>query len=96
MWFKRFKSRIFYVKDTVHSGRIVTDKISAIFDKVEQDRLISSYEIAEELDVDHKTVLRDLRKTGYKENLTFGYQIYFHINNNRNIFWLKNIYLYYS
>ena len=48
---------------------LVTDKISAIFEKVEQDRHISSYNIAEELKVDHKTVLRHLRKSGYKKKL---------------------------
>ena len=60
--------RVVSVKDEVRSGRLVTDKISAIFEKVE-------YDIAEELDVDHKTVLRHLRKSGYKKNLTFGYHI---------------------
>ena len=45
------------------------DKISAIFEKVEHDRHISSYDIAEELDVDHKTVLRHLRKSRYKKTL---------------------------
>ena len=57
MWFKRFKSGNFSVNDKVSSGRPVTDKISAILEKVDQDRLISSYDIAEELDVNHKTVL---------------------------------------
>ena len=33
---------------------------------MEQDRHISSYDIAEELDVDHKTVLPHLRKSEYK------------------------------
>ena len=56
------------MKDEVRSGRSsVTDKISSIFEKVDQDRYISSYDIAEELDVDHKTVLRDLQKSGYKK-----------------------------
>ena len=48
------------MKDEVCSGRPVTDKISAIFEKVEQDRHISSNDIAEDLDVDHKTDLRHL------------------------------------
>ena len=65
----------FCVKDEVRSGRPVTDKISAMFEKVEQDRHISSCDISEELDVDSETVLRHLRKSGYKKNLTFGYRM---------------------
>ena len=58
MWFKRLKSGNFCVKDEVRSGRPVTDKIREDhFEKVEQVRHISSYDIAEKLDVDHKTVL---------------------------------------
>ena len=36
---------------------------------MEQDRHISSYDIAKELEVDNKTVLRHLRKSGYKKKL---------------------------
>ena len=43
----------------------VTDKISAIFEKIGQDRHISIH-IAEELDVYHKTVSRQLRKSGIR------------------------------
>ena len=57
------------MKDEVRSGRPVTDKISAIFEKVEQYRHISSYDIAKELDVNHKIVLRYLQKSGYKKKL---------------------------
>ena len=35
MWFKRFKAGNFSVKDEVRSGRPVTDKISAILEKVD-------------------------------------------------------------
>ena len=66
MWFKRLKSGNFSVKDEVRSRRPVTDKI---FEKKQQDRHVSSEEITEELDVDHKTVLRRLRKSGYKKEL---------------------------
>ena len=59
-----------FALDTTVS-QTVTDKISAIFEKEEQDRYISSYDIAEELDVDHKTVLRHLRKSGYKKKLNY-------------------------
>ena len=57
------------MKDEVRSRRPVTDKISVIFKKVERDRHNSSYDIAEELDVDHKTVIHHLRKSGYKKKL---------------------------
>ena len=57
-------------KKKVRSGRPVTDKISAIFKKVEQDRYITSYNIAEELDVDHKTIMRHLRKSMKEQEKT--------------------------
>ena len=41
--------------------------MDAIFEKVEQD--ISSYDVAEELGIDHKTVLAHLKKTGYTKKL---------------------------
>ena len=47
----------------------MTDKISAIFEKVEQDRHISGNDIAKELNVNHKTVLHHLRKSGPKKKL---------------------------
>ena len=62
MWFKRFNSGNFMWKMRFALDG-VTDKISAIFEKVEQERHISSYDVAEELDVGHKIVLRPLRKS---------------------------------
>ncbi|KAJ0179306.1 hypothetical protein K1T71_005018 [Dendrolimus kikuchii] len=56
IWFKRFQSGNFDIKDARRSGRPVTDKIDAIFKRVEQDRHISSYDVAGELGIDHKTV----------------------------------------
>ena len=50
--------------------RFALDALSQIksdFQKVEQDRYISSYDIAEGLDVDHKTVLCHLRNSEYKK-----------------------------
>ncbi|KAL0867695.1 hypothetical protein ABMA27_008430 [Loxostege sticticalis] len=44
------------VKDARCSGRPSTDKIDAIFEKVEQNWHISSYDVAEELGIDHKTL----------------------------------------
>ncbi|KAJ0176522.1 hypothetical protein K1T71_007701 [Dendrolimus kikuchii] len=57
IWFKRFQSENFDIKDARRSGHPVTDKIDAIFEKVEQDRHISSYDVAGELGIDQKTVL---------------------------------------
>ncbi|KAJ0175683.1 hypothetical protein K1T71_008842 [Dendrolimus kikuchii] len=68
-WFKRFQSGNFDTKDARRSGRPVTDKIDAVFEKVEQDRHISSYDVAGELGIDHKTVLAHLEKAGYTKKL---------------------------
>ncbi|KAL0880854.1 hypothetical protein ABMA27_002037 [Loxostege sticticalis] len=64
-----FMDLVQYVKDASRSGRPITDKIDAIFEKVEQDQHISSYDVAEELGIDHKTVLAHLKKTGYTKKL---------------------------
>ncbi|KAJ0176860.1 hypothetical protein K1T71_008039 [Dendrolimus kikuchii] len=69
IWFKRFQSGNFDIKDARRSGRPVTYKIDAIFGKVEQDRHISSYDLAGELGIDHKTVLAHLKKAGYTKKL---------------------------
>lgn len=69
VWFKRFQAGNFDIKDASRSGRPVTDKIDAIFEKVEQDRHISSYDVAEELAIDHRTVLTHLNKVGYTKKL---------------------------
>ncbi|GBP48734.1 Histone-lysine N-methyltransferase SETMAR [Eumeta japonica] len=61
--FKHFQSSNFDVQDEPRSDRPVTDKVVAILEKVEQDRHISSYDIAEQLGIDHKTVLNHLTKT---------------------------------
>ena len=73
IWFKRFQSGNYDVKDARRSGRPITDKMDAIFEKVEQDRHISSYDVAEELGIDHKTVLAHLKKLGTQKSSIFGY-----------------------
>ncbi|KAJ0176514.1 hypothetical protein K1T71_007693 [Dendrolimus kikuchii] len=72
IWFKRFQSGNFDIKDTRRSDRPVTDKIDAIFEKVEQDRHISNYDVAGELGIDYKTVLMHLKKLGTQKSLIFG------------------------
>ncbi|GBP36163.1 Histone-lysine N-methyltransferase SETMAR [Eumeta japonica] len=51
------------------TGRPVTDKGDANLEKVEQNRHISSYAIAEKLGIDQKTVLTRLQKAGYTKKL---------------------------
>ncbi|GBP27942.1 Histone-lysine N-methyltransferase SETMAR [Eumeta japonica] len=67
--FKRFQSGHFDVKDELLSGRRLTDKVDTILDKVEQDRYISFHKLVEELGLQHKTVLTDLKKSGYIKQL---------------------------
>lgn len=55
-WFKRFQTGNFDIKDAPHSVRPVTDKIDAIFKTVGRDRHISSYDVAEDLEIDYKIV----------------------------------------
>ncbi|GBP68679.1 Histone-lysine N-methyltransferase SETMAR [Eumeta japonica] len=66
---KRSQSGNFDVKDEPRSGRPVTDKVDVILKKVKQDRHISSCYVAEELGIDHKTVLTQLKKAGYIKKL---------------------------
>ncbi|GFT05791.1 histone-lysine N-methyltransferase SETMAR [Trichonephila clavipes] len=64
-WFRRFRSGIFYVKDAPRTGKTVVDKITEIIEV----RHVSSRSIAQELKIDHKTVLSHLRKVGFKKKL---------------------------
>jgi len=66
-WFKRFYSGNFDVKGAHRSGRLITGKVDKIMEKVKQDWHISSHDIGKELNIDYKTVLNHLEKTGYKK-----------------------------
>ncbi|GBP19356.1 hypothetical protein EVAR_12397_1 [Eumeta japonica] len=44
----------FDVEDDPRSGRPVADKVDAILEKIKKNGHISSYDIAEELGIDHK------------------------------------------
>ncbi len=68
-WFARFRSGNFDVKDAPRSGRPITEKVDEILEMIEQDRHISTYDIAKELNIDQKTVLNHLHKAGYKKKL---------------------------
>ena len=68
-WFARFRSGNFDVKDEPRPGRPIVEKVDEIRYKIEVDRHISSRDIATELNIDHKTVLNHLHKTGYQKKL---------------------------
>ncbi|GFU45228.1 putative DD34D transposase [Trichonephila clavipes] len=51
------------------AGRPVIENVDKITEIIEVDRHVSSPSIAQELKIDHKTVLSHLRKVGLKKNL---------------------------
>lgn len=68
-WFRRFRSGIFDVKDAPRTGRPVVENVDKITEIIEVDRHVSSRSIAQELKIDHKTVLNHLHKAGFKKKL---------------------------
>ena len=68
-WFARFRSRNFDVKDEPRPGRPIVEKVDEILRNIEVNRHISSRDITTELNIDHKTVLKHLHKTGYQKKL---------------------------
>lgn len=68
-WFARFRSGDLNVKDAPRSGRPIVENVDEIFKKIEEDRHISTRDIAEELNIDQKTVWNHLRRAGYEKKL---------------------------
>ncbi|GFX70455.1 histone-lysine N-methyltransferase SETMAR [Trichonephila clavipes] len=68
-WFRRFRSGIFDVKDAPRIGRPVVENVDKITEIIEVDWNFSSRSIAQELKIDHKTVINHLRKVGFKKKL---------------------------
>ncbi|GFU79540.1 histone-lysine N-methyltransferase SETMAR [Trichonephila clavipes] len=68
-WFRRFRSGIFDVKDAPRKSRSIVENVDKITEIIEVDRHVSSRSIAQELKVDHKTVLNHLRKVELKKKL---------------------------
>ncbi|GBP03161.1 hypothetical protein EVAR_2613_1 [Eumeta japonica] len=60
-----FSSSNFDIKDKPRSGRLEADKTDIILEKLDKGRHIRSYNIAEELGIDHKIVLTHLKKARY-------------------------------
>ncbi|GFV94645.1 histone-lysine N-methyltransferase SETMAR [Trichonephila clavipes] len=68
-WFRRYRSGIFDVKDAPRTGRRVVENVDKITEIIEVDRHVSSPSIAQDLKIDHKTVLSHLRKVEFKKKL---------------------------
>jgi len=51
-WFRRFRGGNFNVKDALLSGRLIMENVDEIFQKIEGNRHVSSYNIAKELNID--------------------------------------------
>ncbi|GFV67411.1 histone-lysine N-methyltransferase SETMAR [Trichonephila clavipes] len=69
IWFRRFRAGIFYVKDAPLTGRTVVENVDKITEVIEVDRHVNSRSIAQELKIEHKTVLSHLHKVGFKKKL---------------------------
>ena len=64
-----FRFGNFDVKDALRFGRSITKKSKNILEKIEQDRHISSHDVAYELNIHHQTVLNNSQKAGFKKKL---------------------------
>ncbi|GFU41456.1 histone-lysine N-methyltransferase SETMAR [Trichonephila clavipes] len=71
-WFRRFRSGIFDVKGAPHTGMPVIENGDKTIEIIEVDRHVRSYSIAQELKIDHKTILNHLRKVELKKCSMFG------------------------
>ncbi|XP_054356145.1 uncharacterized protein LOC129043489 [Pongo pygmaeus] len=68
-WFKKFRKGEESLEDEEHSGRpseVDSDRLRAIIDA---DPLITTPEVAEELNIDHSTVVRHLKQIGKVKKL---------------------------
>lgn len=68
-WLTCFFSGNFDFKDAPCSGQPITEKVDEIMQKIEADRYMSNTAIARELNIEQKTILNRLKKTGYKKKL---------------------------
>ncbi|GFY32929.1 histone-lysine N-methyltransferase SETMAR [Trichonephila clavipes] len=68
-WFRRFRSGNLDVKDAPRKGRPVIENVDKITEIIDVDRHVSNRSIAQELKIDHKTILNHLGKVGFKKNL---------------------------
>ncbi|GFT29526.1 histone-lysine N-methyltransferase SETMAR [Trichonephila clavipes] len=69
IWFRRFRSGTFNVKDAPRTGKPVVENVDKTTEIIEVDRLVSGRSIAQKLKINYKTVLNHLRKVGFKKKL---------------------------
>ncbi|GFV23684.1 histone-lysine N-methyltransferase SETMAR [Trichonephila clavipes] len=69
LWFRRFRSGIFDVKDAPRTGKPVVENVNKITGIIEVGRLVRSRSIAQGLKIVHKIVLSHLRKDEFKKKL---------------------------
>ncbi|GFX80194.1 histone-lysine N-methyltransferase SETMAR [Trichonephila clavipes] len=68
-WFRRFRTSIFDVKDAPRFGRPVVENVDKITEIIEIDRHFSSRSNAQELQIEHRTILKHLLKVRLKKKL---------------------------
>ena len=68
-WFRKFRSGNFDVKYAPRVGRPFVENSDKIVELTEADRHVSSHSIAQELNIDHKTVLRHLQNARFSKML---------------------------
>ncbi|GFU58631.1 histone-lysine N-methyltransferase SETMAR [Trichonephila clavipes] len=68
-WFRPFRSEILDVKEAPHTSKPVVENVDKITEIIQVDRHVSSRSITQELKIDHKIVLNNLCKVGFKKKL---------------------------
>ncbi|GFX00558.1 hypothetical protein TNCV_2235651 [Trichonephila clavipes] len=63
---------MFDVKEATRTGMPVVENVEKITEKIDVDQHVSSPNIAQELKIDHETVLSHLHKVGFKKKPIFG------------------------
>lgn len=71
LWIRRFRPRIFDVKENVDDVK----KVDRITEIIEFDRHVNSHSIAQKLKIDYKKVVNNFRKTGFKKKLEVPHQL---------------------
>ncbi|GFW66069.1 histonelysine Nmethyltransferase SETMARlike [Trichonephila clavipes] len=66
-WFRLFRSGIFDILNAPRTGKPNVENVNKILEIIGVDRHVNSRSITQELKIDHKTVLSQLRQVGIKK-----------------------------